>query len=115
MRRNLLRKLSSREPLFPGILGYDDSVIPQVTNAVLSRHNLILLGLRGQAKSRLLRALTGLLDPEVPAVAGCEIGDDPFRPLCRSCRDRLPRRATRPRSPGSSPSSATWRSWPPPT
>jgi magnesium chelatase subunit I len=89
MRRNLLRKLSAREPLFPGILGYEDSVIPQVTNAVLSRHNMILLGLRGQAKSRLLRSLTGLLDPEVPAVAGCEIGDDPFAPLCRSCRDRL--------------------------
>ncbi|MCG6923872.1 MAG: sigma 54-interacting transcriptional regulator [Acidobacteria bacterium] len=89
MRRNLLRKLSAREPLFPGILGYDDSVIPQVTNAVLSRHNMILLGLRGQAKSRLLRSLTGLLDPQVPAVAGCEIGDDPFAPLCRSCRDRL--------------------------
>ncbi len=89
MRRNLLRKLSAREPLFPGILGYEDSVIPQVTNAVLSRHNMILLGLRGQAKSRLLRALTELLDPEIPAVAGCEIGDDPFAPLCRSCRDRL--------------------------
>ena len=89
MRRNLLRKLSAREPLFPGILGYEDSVIPQVTNAVLSKHNMILLGLRGQAKSRLLRSLTGLLDPEVPAVAGCEIGDDPFHPLCRSCRDRL--------------------------
>ena len=89
MRRNLLRKLSAGEPLFPGILGYDDSVIPQVTNAVLSRHNMILLGLRGQAKSRLLRSLTGLLDSEIPAVAGCEIGDDPFAPLCRSCRDRL--------------------------
>ena len=89
MRRNLLRKLSAGEPLFPGILGYDDSVIPQVTNAVLSRHNMILLGLRGQAKSRLLRSLTGLLDPGIPAVAGCEIGDDPFAPLCRSCRDRL--------------------------
>jgi magnesium chelatase subunit I len=89
MRRNLLRKLSSREPLFPGILGYDESVIPQVINAVLSKHNMILLGLRGQAKSRLLRALTTLLDPEVPAVAGCEIGDDPFAPLCRGCRDRI--------------------------
>jgi magnesium chelatase subunit I len=89
MRRNLLRKLSTREPLFPGILGYEDSVIPQVTNAILSRHNMILLGLRGQAKSRLLRSLTSLLDPAIPAVAGCEIGDDPFAPLCRSCRDRL--------------------------
>ncbi len=89
MRRNLLRKLQARETLFPGILGYDDSVIPQVTNAVLSKHNMILLGLRGQAKSRLLRALTSLLDPEIPVVAGCEINDDPFRPLCRRCRDLL--------------------------
>jgi len=89
MRRNLLRKLEGKEPLFPGVLGYEDSVIPQITNAVLSKHNMILLGLRGQAKSRLMRSLTGLLDPEIPAVAGCEIGDDPFRPLCRSCRDRI--------------------------
>jgi magnesium chelatase subunit I len=87
MRRNLLRKLSTREPLFPGILGYEDSVIPQVVNAVLSKHNTILLGLRGQAKSRLLRSLTSLLDPALPVVAGCEINDDPFRPLCKRCRD----------------------------
>jgi len=87
MRRNLMRKLQSRETLFPGILGYEDSVIPQVTNAVLSRHNMILLGLRGQAKSRILRALTTLLDSEVPVVAGCEINDDPFAPLCKRCRD----------------------------
>jgi len=92
MRRNLLRKLQARETLFPGILGYDDSVIPQVTNAVLSRHNMILLGLRGQAKSRLLRALTSLLDPEIPVVAGCEINDDPFQPLCRRCHDLLKER-----------------------
>jgi magnesium chelatase subunit I len=89
MRRNLLRKLSTGEALFPGILGYEDSVIPQVTNAVLSKHNMILLGLRGQAKSRILRSLTGLLDPGLPVVAGCEISDDPFRPLCRRCRDLI--------------------------
>jgi magnesium chelatase subunit I len=89
MRRNLLRKLESKEPLFPGLLGYDESVIPRVANAVLSRHNMILLGLRGQAKSRLLRSLTTLLDPALPVVAGCEINDDPFRPLCRRCRDLL--------------------------
>ena len=69
MRRNLLRKLHAGEPLFPGILGYDESVVPRVVNAVLSRHNMILLGLRGQAKSRLLRSLTTLLDPLLPAVA----------------------------------------------
>jgi magnesium chelatase subunit I len=87
MRRNLLRKLQAKETLFPGILGYEESVIPQVTNAVLSKHNMILLGLRGQAKSRILRALTSLLDAEIPVVAGCEINDDPFRPLCKRCRD----------------------------
>src|SRR5512144_1141817 len=94
MRRNLLRQLQAGEgeALFPGILGYEDSVIPQVTNAILSRHNMILLGLRGQAKSRILRALTSLLDPEIPVVAGCEINDDPFRPLCKRCRDLIQER-----------------------
>jgi magnesium chelatase subunit I len=92
MRRNLLRKLAAGETLFPGILGYDDSVVPQVVNAVLSRHHMILLGLRGQAKSRLLRSLTTLLDPQVPMVAGCEIHDDPFRPLCKRCRDLVAER-----------------------
>ncbi len=87
MRRNLLCKLRAQETLFPGILGYEDSVIPQVTNAVLSKHNMILLGLRGQAKSRMLRALTSLLDSEIAVIAGCEINDDPFRPLCKRCRD----------------------------
>jgi len=86
MRRNLLRKLQAGETLFPGVLGYDASVVPQVVNAILSRHNMILLGLRGQAKSRLLRSLTTLLDPAIPMVAGCEIHDDPLKPLCQRCR-----------------------------
>jgi len=89
MRRNLLRKLASGEKLFPGILGYEESVEPKVTNAILSRHNIILLGLRGQAKSRLIRSFTTLLDPLVPAVAGSEIHDDPFRPLSKYARDLL--------------------------
>jgi magnesium chelatase subunit I len=89
MRRNLLRKLRAKEPVFPGIVGYDDSVIPQITNAVLSKHNMILLGLRGQAKSRILRSLTSLLDPGVPIVAGCEINDHPEAPICRRCRDLI--------------------------
>jgi magnesium chelatase subunit I len=89
MRRNLLRKLRAREPVFPGVVGYDDSVIPQITNAVLSKHNMILLGLRGQAKSRILRNLTSLLDPAVPVVAGCEINDHPLAPICRRCRDLI--------------------------
>ena len=87
MRTNLLRKMKEGATLFPGILGYDESVIPQVSNAILSRHNMILLGLRGQAKSRLLRSLTTLLDPALPSIAGCEIHDDPLAPLCRRCRD----------------------------
>jgi magnesium chelatase subunit I len=86
MRRNLIRKLKSGETLFPGILGYDDSVVPRIVTAVLSKHNMILLGLRGQAKSRIIRSLTNLLDPLVPAVQGCEIHDDPQKPLCQSCR-----------------------------
>src|SRR6185503_15999784 len=89
---NVIRKLESGETLFPGILGYDDSVVPQVANAVLSRHNMILLGLRGQAKSRLLRSLTTLLDPALPMIAGSEIHDDPLRPLCRRCRDLVSER-----------------------
>ncbi len=92
MRRNLLRKLASEETLFPGIVGYDETVLPQIVNAVLSRHDMILLGLRGQAKSRLLRALTSLLDDEMPVVAGCEINDHPLWPLCRRCRDLLAQR-----------------------
>jgi Mg-chelatase subunit ChlI len=89
MRSNLLPKLASGEPLFPGIIGYDDTVVPQIANAILSRHNFILLGLRGQAKSRILRALTILLDAEIPFLAGCEINDDPLKPICRACHERL--------------------------
>ncbi len=70
LRENLIAKLRAKEPLFPGIVGYQDTVVPQIVNAVLSRHNFILLGLRGQAKSRILRSLTTLLDPQTPYVAG---------------------------------------------
>jgi len=86
MRRNLIRKLQSGETLFPGILGYDESVIPQLTNAILAGQDIVLLGERGQAKSRLIRALTTLFDEAVPAIAGCEINDDPYAPICRACR-----------------------------
>lgn len=89
MRANLVRKLTAREPIFPGIIGYEDTVVPQIVNAILSRHNFILLGLRGQAKSRILRALTNLLDEELPVVAGCEINDDPLAPICRACTERI--------------------------
>src|SRR6516225_4870733 len=86
MRDNLIAKLRSGETIFPGIIGYEDTVVPQLVNAVLSRHNFILLGLRGQAKSRILRALTALLDPEMPYIAGCEIHDNPYHPICKRCR-----------------------------
>ncbi len=89
IRRNLLRAIERNEPLFPGVHGYDDSVIPQIVNALLSRHNFILLGLRGQAKSRILRGLMQLLDAEIPVIAGCEINDHPLRPICRACRERI--------------------------
>jgi len=89
IRGNLIERLRSREPLFPGIIGFDDTVVPQIVNAILSRHNFILLGLRGQAKSRILRALVGLLDESIPVVPGCEIHDDPLAPLCSACRARV--------------------------
>jgi magnesium chelatase subunit I len=89
IRDNLVRKLQAGETLFPGIIGYDETVVPQLVNAVLSRHNFILLGLRGQAKSRILRGLAGLLDERIPVVPGCEIHDDPLAPLCAACRARI--------------------------
>src|ERR1700690_700005 len=87
LRRNLIRKLTNHEELFAGIRGYDDSVIPQIENAILAGQDMVLLGERGQAKSRLIRALITLLDDAVPAIAGCEINDDPYAPICRRCRD----------------------------
>ncbi|HZB46309.1 MAG TPA: hypothetical protein VE360_13730 [Pyrinomonadaceae bacterium] len=81
LRANLLGKLRAGEKIFPGIVGYDETVVPQIVNAVLARHNLILLGLRGQAKSRIIRQLVQLLDERVPALAGSEVNDDPFKPI----------------------------------
>src|ERR1041385_1395643 len=86
MRENLLAKLARRERTFPGIHGYDRTVIPAIHNAVLSKHDIILLGLRGQAKTRILRSLTSLLDERIPIVEGCEINDSPFQPTCKRCR-----------------------------
>jgi magnesium chelatase subunit I len=92
LRDNLICKLRRRENLFPGIVGYDDTVVPQIVNAVLSRHNFILLGLRGQAKSRILRALTSLLDRALPYIEGCEIHDNPYAPICARCHALLAER-----------------------
>jgi len=89
VRANLIRALRKGNPLFPGIVGYDDTVIPQLVNALLSQHNFILLGLRGQAKTRLLRALVTLLDEQIPVMPGCEINDDPLDPICGACRARI--------------------------
>jgi len=89
LRDNLMAKLRAGGSLFAGIVGYDDTVVPQIVNAILSRHNFILLGLRGQAKSRILRALTSLLDPQTPYIVGCEIHDNPYSPICRRCREEI--------------------------
>jgi len=91
VRDNLLRMLASGEALFPGVHGYEDSVVPQIVNALLARQNFILLGLRGQAKSRILRGLTALLDEYLPVIAGCEINDNPYRAICKACRERIAR------------------------
>ena len=91
IRDNLVRKLQAGEKLFPGIIGFDETVVPQLVNAILSRHNFILLGLRGQAKSRILRGLIDLLDERIAVVPSCEIHDDPLQPICAGCLARVAR------------------------
>jgi magnesium chelatase subunit I len=88
LRENLIARLREGRPILEGIVGYDKTVVPQIVNAILSKHDFILLGLRGQAKTRILRGLSALLDEELPAVAGCEINDDPLAPVCAPCRKR---------------------------
>src|SRR6266513_2676096 len=89
MRENLICLLENGSPLFPGIVGYEETVLPQLVNAILSRHNFILLGLRGQAKSRILRQLVSLLDEEIPIIAGSEVNDDPFDPISKYSRELI--------------------------
>ncbi|MBI4908645.1 MAG: magnesium chelatase, partial [Acidobacteria bacterium] len=89
LRANLIAKLACPGPLFPGVIGYDETVVPQIVNAVLSRHNFILLGLRGQAKTRIVRMLTTLLDAAMPYVAGSEIRDNPYAPISRYARELI--------------------------
>ncbi|MFQ5829042.1 MAG: magnesium chelatase [Candidatus Methylomirabilia bacterium] len=92
LRDNLIARLRRGEPFLPGIVGYEQTVIPQIENAILSGQDIIFLGQRGQAKTRMARLLVGLLDDEIPALAGCEIRDDPFAPICAACRARLGKR-----------------------
>src|SRR6266516_1704718 len=87
LRENLLARLESGEPLFPTIVGFDESVLPALERGILAGHDLIMLGERGQAKTRLIRHLAGLLDEEVPVIVGCEVNDHPFRPICARCRE----------------------------
>ena len=89
MRRNLIAKIRAEEIVFPGIVGFDDTVIPQLENAILAGQDVILLGERGQAKSRIIRNLVTLLDEYIPKIAGCEINDNPYDPICRACRDKI--------------------------
>ncbi|MDQ3674551.1 MAG: sigma 54-interacting transcriptional regulator [Gemmatimonadota bacterium] len=89
LRRNLLARLATRKAIFSGVVGYEETVMPQIVNALLSRHNFILLGLRGQAKSRILRSLTTLLDPALPIIAGSEVNDNPFSPISKYARNLL--------------------------
>jgi magnesium chelatase subunit I len=87
VRQNLIAKLERKEALFPGIIGYESTVIPSIVNAILAKHDILLLGLRGQAKSRIVRQLPSLLDELMPVIKGCEINDNPFRPVCKRCTD----------------------------
>src|SRR5438552_16651309 len=89
LRHNLMARLASGEPTFASIVGYEDSVVPALERGILAGHDLILLGERGQAKTRLIRHLVNLLDEETPAIEGCEVNDHPYRPICARCRERV--------------------------
>ena len=88
MRKNLVHCLETGQRILPGIIGYDVTVIPEIENAILSGHHMVFLGERGQGKSRIIRGLVSLLDERIPIVQGCEINDNPFKPICRACRRR---------------------------
>lgn len=89
MRRNLISMIQHKKEIFPGIIGYDDTIIPQIANAIISGQDMIFLGERGQAKSRIMRLMVNLLDDKIPVIKGCEIHDNPLAPMCRECRDKV--------------------------
>src|SRR4030042_1763509 len=89
MRHNLIEMRKRKDDLFPGIIGFSDTVIPQILNEVISGQDIIFLGERGQAKSRIMRSMVSLLDEEIPVIKGCEINDDPLAPICRACREKV--------------------------
>src|SRR2546426_1612758 len=89
IRQNLIRKLQAKEETFTGIIGYEDSVIPDVERALLSKHNILFLGLRGQAKTRMARQMTDLLDEYIPIISGSEINDDPLQPISRFAKELI--------------------------
>ena len=91
LRKNLISRLRDGGELFPGIVGFDDTVLPQLQNAILAGQDIVLLGERGQAKSRLIRHLIDLLDEEIPVIAECEINDNPYSPICKACQERVAR------------------------
>ena len=95
MRKNLIGMITEGEQLFPGIIGFNDTVVPQVENAILSGQDIILLGERGQAKTRMIRSLVRFLDEDVPAIAGCEINDNPYKPICKRCREKIAKQGDR--------------------
>ena len=115
IRANLITRIRSEELVFPGIIGFEDSVIPQLENALLAGQDVILLGERGQAKSRLIRGLVGLLDEFIPKISGCEINDNPYQPICQACRNRVSETATPLPSNGCPVRSAIRKNWPLPT
>jgi len=115
MRRNTAKAIAAGRSLVPGVLGFEDTVIPALENAILAGHDMILLGERGQAKTRVIRSMVGLLDEWLPIVAGSEINDDPYRPVSRYAIDRVDELGGPRRSPGSTARSVTARSWRRPT
>src|SRR6266516_3680052 len=114
MRKNLIEKIRRGEDLFPGIVGYEETVIPQIENAILSGQDIIFLGERGQAKTRMARNLVNLLDEVVPVIAGCEINDNPYEPICKACRDKIEERGDDVRLHGYHAICAMVRNWRPP-